>query len=342
MGERFRLLSIDGGGIRGLIPAMVLAHLEKKTGRATHELFDAVSGTSTGAIVALGLVRPMAKRGDAARLVELYLREAPKIFREDWRDRLGVIPRLLARWLGTPSGFDTNDLWKPRYTADARRHILGGYFESTQLVEAILPAMVPAYCTERRCPIFFTTRPEHASTAHTYYESTCSVSMLDAVMASTAAPTYFPPEVQPRPGDGRYSLIDGSVYAANPTAIARAFLRDQTRNPDGDIILSLGTGAMQRPYGYDAVRGWGLGSWAGPLLDILIDGQAETTGTAVQLDHAGAYLRMQGMLGDLGASDALDNCSSTNLDAIGYVATAMIGRYEAELDALAKLLVAEV
>ena len=80
---RMKVLSIDGGGIRGLIPALVLAEIERRTGRRTAEMFDLIAGTSTGGILACGLTR----RGEdgqpmhsAEELAELYMSEGPKIF----------------------------------------------------------------------------------------------------------------------------------------------------------------------------------------------------------------------------------------------------------------------
>jgi patatin-like phospholipase/acyl hydrolase len=80
-----RVLSIDGGGIRGLIPALVLAEIEDRTGRPVAELFDFVAGTSTGGLLACALTRP----GDdgrplftAAEAANLYVEEGPLIFRQ--------------------------------------------------------------------------------------------------------------------------------------------------------------------------------------------------------------------------------------------------------------------
>ena len=73
-----KVLAIDGGGIRGLIPARVLAEIERRCGRRAAELFDLVAGTSTGAIIACGLTRPDPLA--AEEIAEVYVDEGPQIF----------------------------------------------------------------------------------------------------------------------------------------------------------------------------------------------------------------------------------------------------------------------
>ena len=87
------VLSIDGGGIRGIIPALVIAYLEKQTGRPAAELFDLIVGTSTGGILALGLAQPAAEaagksRHTAQQLAELYIEKGAAIFDRGWWRRL--------------------------------------------------------------------------------------------------------------------------------------------------------------------------------------------------------------------------------------------------------------
>jgi patatin-like phospholipase/acyl hydrolase len=84
-----RVLAIDGGGIRGLIPAMVLAEIERRTGRPAGGLFDLIAGTSTGGILAAALARP--DPIPAAQLVELYEQEGPKIFHRSLLKRIESI-----------------------------------------------------------------------------------------------------------------------------------------------------------------------------------------------------------------------------------------------------------
>src|SRR3954451_13944398 len=82
---KFSLLALDGGGIRGVIPARALMAIEERMGRPTCELFDMVAGTSTGGIIALGLTKPAKAHGHdpkykASALLDLYLKDGRRIF----------------------------------------------------------------------------------------------------------------------------------------------------------------------------------------------------------------------------------------------------------------------
>lgn len=88
---RFNILSIDGGGIRGIIPAMILARIERRTGRRITEMFDLIAGTSTGAILALGLTVPQNRKGTrpkygANQLVSFYEEDGRKVFHAFWQN----------------------------------------------------------------------------------------------------------------------------------------------------------------------------------------------------------------------------------------------------------------
>lgn len=83
MSKTIKILSIDGGGIRGIIPALILAEIEQRTGKPICQMFDLIAGTSTGGILALGLTRPDDTGQPAYRaedLVRLYKTEGPVIF----------------------------------------------------------------------------------------------------------------------------------------------------------------------------------------------------------------------------------------------------------------------
>src|SRR5436189_3870439 len=152
------VLSVDGGGIRGVIPAMVLADLEARTGKPTAELFDQIAGTSTGGIIALALTVPGRDgkpRWTANDLVGLYLTEGPRIFHHS-------IGRMLETGLG---------LLDEKYDAKPLDESLATYLGDAMISEAITDVLVTSYDLEHRKPFFFKTertkeKPEHDWALH--------------------------------------------------------------------------------------------------------------------------------------------------------------------------------
>lgn len=136
-----RVLSIDGGGIRGIIPAMIIAHMERKIGTPACELFDLIVGTSTGGILALGLSlqdaegRPLLA---AKRMVALYERHGAEIFEQS-----------LWRKLRTVGG-----IFEEAYSHKALEAVLQHYFGDRTLSECGIPAMVTSYDIQHRRTVF--------------------------------------------------------------------------------------------------------------------------------------------------------------------------------------------
>ncbi len=127
----FKILSIDGGGIRGIIPAVILGELERKTGKAASSLFDLIAGTSTGGILALGLVKPNqdgSPHYSAMDLVGLYESNGSRIFSRS------LLHRVLA--LGRFS--------KAKYSTTGLEKVLQEYFGETMLSEALTGLVVPS------------------------------------------------------------------------------------------------------------------------------------------------------------------------------------------------------
>jgi uncharacterized protein len=357
----FRLLSIDGGGIRGLIPALVLAHIEQKVGKPICELFDAIAGTSTGGMLALGLARP---GGDlktrAGELAELYRRNGATIFAEDLGRRVfyelyeQLVPPSAnpnQHGLGLPRHISPRDLLRPKYDAGGRRRVLQSFFKNTMLTQATTRVFVTSYDTYERAPVLLVSRSEDAAEGHYFDAVADGVTMLDAALATSAAPTYFPAHKLLRPGGSRgsygqdyYSLIDGGVFANNPTSLAHSFLREGVVEPD-DLIVSLGTGSMTAPYDFDQVQNAGALQWAFPVLKMMFDGQSEAVALGLQRRFErrfpGRYLRLQEWLtGELKTpvSDDLDDASAENIGAICQFADELIRKHERELNALCAIL----
>jgi len=326
--QPIRILSIDGGGIRGIIPAMVLAELERKTGRPICKLFDLIAGTSTGGVLALALTKPDAAGSpefSAARLIELYELEGERIFSPAWH-----------RW--PIIGF-LYDLFFVRYSARNVGRVLRQYFGDTRLSEAITPLLITAYELEKRDPWLFKSekakiRPDHDFPMH------------QAAYATSAAPTYFPPLSLPRSPSpngrggqgGRYALIDGGVYAQNPAMAA--YVEAHTIYPDARdfIIASLGTGEIKTPIPYRKAKRWGVIGWARPILDIVFDGVSSTVDYELDqlLPPAGGskrHYRFQAELEE--GEDSMDDPSPANIQKLKGVARKLIEQNETALTTLA-------
>jgi len=317
----FRILSLDGGGIRGLIPALVLAELEQRTGKRTAQLFDLIAGTSTGGILALGLTRPGAAGKPlygADEMVGLYEKDGSKIFDRSPLHRLKAIGNLA-------------DEKYPSHGIDA---VLKARFGESMLSEAITPVLVTSYDIEERGPYFFKSHRARLEPPRNHL-------MRDAARATSAAPTYFEPVKVPCSDQksGYRALIDGGVYANNPAACALVEAMcffDQKL--DDIVMLSLGTGENTRPIKYEDAKGWGLAKWAQPVLNVVFDGVSDTVHYQLQSlltkgAQSGRYLRVQVDLTD--ANDDMDDASERNLRDLKVVAEKLIAENDAALDALA-------
>jgi uncharacterized protein len=201
-------LAIDGGGIRGLIPALVLAEIERRTGRPIAEMVDLVAGTSTGGILACALTKP--DPVPAARLADLYVQEGPRIFH-----------RSLLKRITSAEGY-LDERYDDRGLVETLRRYLG----DTRLAEATVPILTTAYDLEHRAAVILR-RSDDAS-------------MAEAAHATSAAPTYFEPV---RVGDR--TLVDGGVFAVNPAVFAYA---EAPEHVDLLLSLGTGEHTRRLPY----------------------------------------------------------------------------------------------
>ena len=324
MSRPIRILSLDGGGIRGIIPAIVLAELEQKTGRPICELFDLIAGTSTGGILALALTKPDAHGKPvfpAARLIELYEKEGGRIFSPAWH-----------RW--PIIGF-IFDLFEVRYSSKNITRVLQRYFGATRLSDVLTPVLVTAYELQKRDPWLFKSERAKAEADHDF-------PMHQVAYATSAAPTYFPPLKLHAPKPLKwYALIDGGVYAQNPAMAA--YVEAHMIYPDARdfIICSIGTGRSKKPIEYNKARRWGLAGWARPILDVVFDGVSDTVDYELDLllPPGGGSKRHYRVQVELAAGeDAMDDPSPKNLQRLRARAQQLIADNAAELVSLAEAL----
>jgi predicted acylesterase/phospholipase RssA len=233
MPQRY-LLSIDGGGIRGILPATALVKLEQITGKRTREIFSFAAGTSTGALLSAAIAAGV----PATRILDIYLRRGPEIFtpRAPWNTIKRVatgsmystqtLYNVLAEELGAASGWKLND--------------------------SPIDLLLTAKGLDGKPWYFVRDNPKNSGV-------TGRLGLADCATASAAAPTYFKPWVI-REGPG--TLVDGGVgVTGNPVyqACVEAFFYTPGYTPQETTVVSLGTGRFvsdQNPRGL-----WGWLQW---------------------------------------------------------------------------------
>lgn len=328
----FRVLSLDGGGIRGLIPALLLSELERRSGKPICDLFDLVAGTSTGGILALGLTCPdpgsvaddpagrPSPLYSAQMLADLYARDGERIFRRTVWHRI--------RSVGV--------LAEEKYESDGVDEVLQAFFGDARLTHALTPVLVTAYDLELRRPHFFKSHKAERNDRRDFL-------IRDAARATVAAPTYFEPaRIRVRPGEDWVTLVDGGVYANNPAACALVeAMAFWERSPSDVLLLSLGTGEYTKPILYEDARGWGLARWAQPILDVVFDGVNDTVDYQVSsllapFDGSVGYTRIQPRIAQ--HMESMDDIDPLNLRSLRIVANQVIHQYDGELDRWAKVL----
>lgn len=318
-----KILSIDGGGIRGIIPAVVLNYLEEKTGKRIYEMFDFISGTSTGGLLTLFVnkVKPFSGK----ELLALYEGEQARVIFPDVKH---PIKKLLKG---------------PKFEVTGIDAILNYVVGDMTMKDTIKPCLVTSYNTEQGCAEFFTN-----------YEKRYENLKLSKVMrATSAAPTCFEPVYI----DGFGTYIDGGVAANNPALCAYVevlkLLRKEGINPYSKkiIVVSLGTGVLKLSHTYNEMKNWSAIKWVtkGPILDMFYEGNSTTVEYQLrQLLPKEDYFRFQAYLPqDDKKMKEMDNADSKNVAKLKdlanyYMANDAVGNlnigWKTQLEKLCELL----
>lgn len=205
-----RILSIDGGGIKGALPAGFLAQVEEATGERVVDHFDLIAGTSTGGIIAIGLGLGVS----ASEILSLYRRDGPAIFGEPPGpgEGAGWLGRAAA-WLRAAVGRRSRGVRRfvaPKHDPAALRAALAGVLGERRLGESLTRLVIPAYNADLRDVYIFKT------SHHERFELDWKVQAVDVALATAAAPTYF--RAHELPNGAR--LVDGGIWANNPVGLA--------------------------------------------------------------------------------------------------------------------------
>ncbi|WP_408066942.1 patatin-like phospholipase family protein [Wolbachia pipientis] len=280
------ILSVDGGGIRGIIPAIVLAEIEYRTKKPISQMFDLMVGTSTGGIIVAGLCN---KQYSALDLVDLYQKDGPHIFKSSF------FRRSIFSWLNCA-----------QYPHKNIEFVLDKYFGDDILKNTLSNVLITSYDIHNNCPFFFKSWKEG------------NIKLKDALRAATAAPTYFIPKHLKIDQIDRV-LVDGGVFANNPAACAYASAKRLFPN-DEIILLSIGTGRTDRSIANS--RRLGKIGWIKPLLHVMFASSLYSVNYQLDQVIGDKYIRIQSQL-KLASAD-MDNITSKNIKSLQQEAKAMI------------------
>lgn len=329
MAKLVKVLSIDGGGIRGIIPGMVMTDIERRTGKPISQLFDLIAGTSTGGVLTLGVTcpdpnDPTKPRYSAADGVRLYEEQGRRIFsRSPWKRVTSL-----------------NGITDERYPSASVEAVLKETFGETRLRQALNDVMITGYETERRSPWFF--RSARARRDPQNYD----FPMWQVARSTSAAPTYFEPSrIDVTNTTDYYSLVDGGVFANNPSMCAYVDAISADPRPTDVLVVSLGTGVLTRRLPYDEAVGWGAAQWVLPIISVLMDGNSETvdyqmrTVLGAEAGTKKRYYRFQIKLNE--GMDDMDDASRTNIRVLKLLGEELVGQSSEALEQVCKLLLKE-
>ncbi len=313
--KKICILSIDGGGIRGILPGTVLTILEeklqKKSGDKKTKIadwFDLLAGTSTGGILTCAYITPD-KSGKpkftAKEAVNLYLDRGDEIFDVTFKQKL----------------LSLGGISDEKYNAKELEEALEDNFGETKLSELLKPCLITSYDIRNRNAFFFRQHRAKTDENHNFL-------VRDVARATSAAPTYFETARIKNLNNTPYPLIDGGVFANNPTMCSYSEARgmdfkNKVKNPTAKdmLIISIGTGGIEKPYYYKEAKDWGMIAWIKPIIDIMMAGNAETVDyhlrqifDTLSTKDKQDYYRLEPTLGK--ASSEMDDASKGNLDAL--------------------------
>ncbi|MDR3572389.1 MAG: patatin-like phospholipase family protein [Anaerolineaceae bacterium] len=327
MSDSIRILSIDGGGIRGIIPAIVIQALLGDE-RKAQDAFHIIAGTSTGGIIACGLAKPNPM--GIQDIIDLYVDHGSEIFKKGPIDLLHYIHG-------------------PRYAATALENYLAEKFGQTYLSEVKdVELLVPSYAIGL---------PENKPPASMFFRSWQSKGLLlgegarhdeydfelaAIARATSAAPTYFPPATIMNRAKQPFTMIDGGVFANNPTmcAIVEAYHLYHSRN---FMVVSLGTGSEPIRIDAAAACNWGDISWAMPMMSIFQDGNSQSVAFEIDELLGDNHWRLDISLTTAtpegeSVDPSMDDASPANVRALRDKARQLIDAERGRIEALAKVL----
>lgn len=308
-----RVLSIDGGGVRGIIPASVLDRIEQATQLPICQLFDVFTATSTGTIITSGLnltdpENPSKPKFSAAQLTEKYETLAQIVFTNTFWERM-------------KSGFG---LWGPKYSSVAFENILDEFFGDKKVKDLINPVWYPTGILQGYVASAFT--KEHDGERP----------LKEVIRACTAAPTYFSSPIlntmktvadpekenQEIMVNLQQAMCDGGLFANNPVDAGMIYTKDLFGCGFDQCVYSLGTGAVQYTLTLKESQNMGLYQWASRILNSMFSLQSSyaTVKAYKLIEHQENFFTINPDIDAIHAE--LDDASTANLTYLKDIAVA--------------------
>lgn len=258
MSKKFRILCLDGGGIRGLYSAQMLKRMKKDCNIDFYNDFDLIVGTSTGSILAGSIVKQI----DIDKVIALYVNEGKKIFKKRWLSRIG--------------------LFASKYNPNPLKEQLKVIFENTTLGDIEKPLLINATDIGNSTQfVFKTTFNDQKDSNGNKKELVRDKGILlsDAILASSSAPIFFPPHKV-----GNFLLADGGLWANSPVLVALAEAKKIFKTEPNDVVVvSIGTGVEENDYHINT-KWWGfLTGWKREkLISMILNLQTKTNNSLLQ------------------------------------------------------------
>lgn len=319
MGNEINILSIDGGGIRGVLPAEILIYVEKKLSELykkdikLSDHFDYITGTSTGGILAALYCFPDEygnPKYSAEDASNLYMEHGTYIFKKEFR------------WFYTFNG-----KIGPRYRPNNLEKLFDIYFKDVRIKESTSNLMLTSIDTTQRDIYFFKSYKGDEFENH-------NLMFRDAVRATSAAPTYFKPKHLIIDGLDR-SLIDGGMGVNNPTVSAYIEVNKLYPKAKKINVLSIGTGPLEKSFSYKVAKKWGVINGAPKIFDINLSSMADAVDYQMNKlyenkNMIGRYLRVHPKIYD--AEGKMDSASKDNLKLLKEAGKKSLELYKDDID----------
>lgn len=328
--SQYNILSLDGGGIRGILTTRLMSWVEEilqeSSGNKDARLidyFDYFIGTSTGGLMASCYLMPdKNSNGDREEHRPLY--SAKEV--EDLYMNLGDKIFSLNLWQKVSRG---HGITSAKYPADPIEEILTTYFGDLKLSELLRPCLITAYDMKRNKQIMFRRHRAYKRQEDDFY-------VRDVCRATTSAPTYFPPcSIKSLAGE-EYLCIDGGIFGPNPALFGYSELRriDKTTRASEMLLMSIGTGNYLDEYEEKEIMGWGKLEWYRPMVNLMSTNSISNADFQMGMvfrEHGDNYLRIDPQLDEKDLSK-LDLASKENMHNLQQVADVYIKKNKNKLE----------